>query len=484
MKESLRRMLGAASTLLLIGLFVVAAAPASAGEMDLRIKALEQELTQLKGEQIELKQDALAAKAALPSFKYRPGRGLLIEGADRSWGLRFFLQYMPYMSFWDKNRPRGGAVNGVYHIRRARPRFWYYWDKGFHEFDFWVDIANSGGSGGGSWNAFKANYTAHFEKLNPWFPAFTMGANPSFWLNRQDTNMGSGTAGRSEFTMLSQGNGVVLGTQNRGIRLDWRRLPVGPASVRLNLGYSLLGINAFNSGSGSGLKNDSKTFTWGLGVEPFRKMKNKWIKGIEVSFGGVVRNFAVDSAGGYNIRTLQTRMQRISLIRTDARDAGSQYYTMGFGYRVGPYRLRSSFGVDNSHRETGLRGDDGSSIRGRDFQLLHEIFIWSKKGGFFTGSPRTPSIMISPKYNRTNVRAPNAMAGCSTATTGCQGAYAIDTGVALWYFTGRSTMNFGIVWDHWRVNKANVDVDTRIDKGKTGRSAKWNTITLIMRTTW
>jgi len=41
MKESLKRIVGTASTLFLIGLFVVAAAPAGADEVDLRIKALE-----------------------------------------------------------------------------------------------------------------------------------------------------------------------------------------------------------------------------------------------------------------------------------------------------------------------------------------------------------------------------------------------------------------------------------------------------------
>ncbi|HWH77458.1 MAG TPA: hypothetical protein VNT76_08805, partial [Candidatus Binatus sp.] len=57
-------------------------------DMDGRIQALEQELSQLKEQQVELKKEATAAAAAMPSFSYRPGNGLNIEAADKSWGLR------------------------------------------------------------------------------------------------------------------------------------------------------------------------------------------------------------------------------------------------------------------------------------------------------------------------------------------------------------------------------------------------------------
>ncbi len=96
MKESLTRMLGTASTLLLIGLFVVAVAPARA-DVEKRIKALEEELTQLKGAQMDLKvtaEDALAQKAKLPTFGYRPGRGLTIRAADKSWSWNMAYRFM------------------------------------------------------------------------------------------------------------------------------------------------------------------------------------------------------------------------------------------------------------------------------------------------------------------------------------------------------------------------------------------------------
>jgi len=50
-----------------------------AQSVDEKIKTLEQELSQLKDQQVELKKEATAAAAALPSFEYRPGNGLNIE---------------------------------------------------------------------------------------------------------------------------------------------------------------------------------------------------------------------------------------------------------------------------------------------------------------------------------------------------------------------------------------------------------------------
>jgi hypothetical protein len=75
-----------------LAVFLLAAGTVRAQSVDEKIKALEQELTQLKDQQIELKKEATAAVAAMPSFSYRPGNGLNIEAADKSWGVRFTLE--------------------------------------------------------------------------------------------------------------------------------------------------------------------------------------------------------------------------------------------------------------------------------------------------------------------------------------------------------------------------------------------------------
>ena len=74
--------------LALLSAALFAAAPAFAQSVDDKIKSLEQELTQLKDQQVEMKKEATAAAAALPTFSYRPGNGLNIEAADKSWGFR------------------------------------------------------------------------------------------------------------------------------------------------------------------------------------------------------------------------------------------------------------------------------------------------------------------------------------------------------------------------------------------------------------
>src|SRR5262245_61811699 len=76
--------------LLLAGFFVSAAAKAQT--VDDKIKALEEELLSLKSQQMELKKEATAAAAALPSFSYRPGNGVDMTAADKSWGLRFTIE--------------------------------------------------------------------------------------------------------------------------------------------------------------------------------------------------------------------------------------------------------------------------------------------------------------------------------------------------------------------------------------------------------
>ncbi|HUF43566.1 MAG TPA: hypothetical protein VMR20_16550, partial [Verrucomicrobiae bacterium] len=80
---------------------VLAAGTARAQSVDEKIQALEAELTQLKDQQIELKKEATAAAAAMPSYSYRPGNGLLIEAADKAWSFRTSLEGHMRMYFMD-----------------------------------------------------------------------------------------------------------------------------------------------------------------------------------------------------------------------------------------------------------------------------------------------------------------------------------------------------------------------------------------------
>src|ERR1044072_9187030 len=78
--------------LTVLTVFLFAAGTVRAQSVDDKSKSLEQELSQLKDQQIEMKKEATAAAAALPTFSYRPGNGLNIEAADKSWGFRATLE--------------------------------------------------------------------------------------------------------------------------------------------------------------------------------------------------------------------------------------------------------------------------------------------------------------------------------------------------------------------------------------------------------
>ena len=109
----------AAVDLLLVAMLLFAV-PAGAQSVDDKIKALEQELSSLKSQQMELKKEATAAAAALPSFSYRPGNGLNIEAADKSWGIRFSMETDVRMLF-ESGQDAVGRTNGEIMLRRWRP---------------------------------------------------------------------------------------------------------------------------------------------------------------------------------------------------------------------------------------------------------------------------------------------------------------------------------------------------------------------------
>src|SRR4030095_4252308 len=106
--------------LALLSAVLFAAAPARAQSVDDKIRTLEQELMQLKEQQIELKKEATAAAAAMPTFSYRPGNGLNIEAADKSWGLRSTLEAHVRMYFM-AGKDQYGRTNGELELRRFRP---------------------------------------------------------------------------------------------------------------------------------------------------------------------------------------------------------------------------------------------------------------------------------------------------------------------------------------------------------------------------
>ena len=94
----------------LLAAFLLAAGTVQAQSVSDKISALEQELQQLKESQIELKKEATAAAAAMPSFSYRPGNGMMIEAADKSWSFRHSFEAHMRYNFESRVATRSAAA--------------------------------------------------------------------------------------------------------------------------------------------------------------------------------------------------------------------------------------------------------------------------------------------------------------------------------------------------------------------------------------
>src|SRR6478672_9422900 len=95
----------------MLAAFFFAAGTVRAQSVDQKIQSLEQELSQLKEQQVELKKEATAAAAAMPSFSYRPGNGLNIEAADKSWALRSTVE-AHFRYLFESGRDQVGRSRG------------------------------------------------------------------------------------------------------------------------------------------------------------------------------------------------------------------------------------------------------------------------------------------------------------------------------------------------------------------------------------
>src|SRR5262249_41618720 len=122
---------------------LVTAASARAQSVDEKIKALEQELSTLKSQQMELKKEATAAADALPAFNYRPGNGVSITAADKSWAIRFSID-AHLRTLFESGQDAVGRTNGEIMLRRFRPTIFYCIDNCLYEIEMTWDMDGLG----------------------------------------------------------------------------------------------------------------------------------------------------------------------------------------------------------------------------------------------------------------------------------------------------------------------------------------------------
>ena len=399
--------------LALLAAVLFAAAPASAQSVDDKIKTLEQELTQLKAQQIELKKEATAAAAALPTFEYRPGNGLEIEAADKSWGLRFTIETHFRMLF-ESGRDQIGRTNGEIMGRRFRPGILYCINNCLWEIEATLDL-DGFGTGTGK-NATATDFgsilqrgavTFNAQELHPWLPSVQFGMEVQNAAGGSLARQGSGSVGaQAEYDLHTRNNGFNTGRAGQGVVLNWDDRSLSGIGIPGRIGKFQLGMSSVAEGD-DGLSSftDRKDFNAYLSIQPFSQIKNKWISGLTFEYGSWFCN--VDNRAQEN-GCSRYRVQdhgdggRQTLFDSGADSIGDGLHVAhgpGIVYNVGPYTLRAMGSFQRSEDRGVTRGRKKS----QNFLIGHDLYLWSPKG-FLTGSATTPgSILVGTHFERVDM---------------------------------------------------------------------------------
>lgn len=482
--------------LALLSAALFAGAPASAQSVDEKIKAMEQELEQLKEQQIELKKEATAAAAALPNFSYRPGGGLSIEAADKAWSINFGLEGHMRMNF-QAGRDQAGRTNGEVMGRRFRMQNNYCLNNCFYEISLRYD-----NDGFGTNSALQRGQMAiHLEQINPWMPTvrFGMDGEMAISLYRQ----GSGNTGaQSEYDLVSRNNALNTGRYGNGITLGWDNIDIPTGRMQF-----MFGMGSFGEGDdGASSNTDRKDFAVYGRVEPFTKMKNKWIEGLGLEYmgwwcnadprrtGNVASGTPVNGASTTDNLSACRRLRvqdhgdggRQTLFQFDpttGRD--TQFYNhVGMGWRVGPYWFRAMRTMQN-HNFAKNRPVTGVDAEARGFLLAHDLFLWSPKG-WLTGDTATPgSILIGTHFERADYSC--GAANCAAGSEFSRNRILLREW-DLWYFLpNRISIGGSVLWydaSNLRSGRTQAQENLGVSRAGTSRRGKggdWTDMNLNVR---
>jgi hypothetical protein len=447
--------------------FFILATFAEAQSVDEKIKTLEQELTQLKEQQVELKKEATAAAAALPTFEYRPGNGLNIEAADKAWGLRFTVEtYFRYE--FESGRAHVGRTEGELMGRRFRPGVLYCINNCLWEIEATLDLDGFGtGNGKNSTNTAtnsilqRGAVNFHAEDLHPWLPTVQFGMEVQNAHGGSLARQGSGATGaQAEYDLLTRNDGFNTGRAGQGMVLNWNDRSLSGIGIPGRIGKFQVGMSSIGEGD-DGLSSfkDRKSFNAYLSIQPFSEVKNKWISGLTFEYGSWFCNVDLRGDNGCDRYRIQDHGDggRQTLFDTGAGSIGDGLTTaMGPGvvWSVGPYTLRAMGSFEQSADRGGTRGKK----RAHNFLIGHDLFLWSPKG-FLTGSATTPgSILVGTHFERNDLSVDcNGSSGIPCSAVVASGGSALLNQFHrnrimlrewdLWYFIApRMSMGINVLW--------------------------------------
>ncbi len=456
----------------MLAALLLAAVPVAAQNVDEKIQALEQELSSLKSQQMELKKEATAAAAALPTFSYRPGNGVNIEAADKSWGIRFSMETGLRMLF-ESGQDAIGRTNGEILLRRWRPYFYYCIDNCLYEIETAFDM-----DGFGTGNAKNSTNTGtssimqkgilhvHFENLNPFLPTLDVGGDVSGLSFGTARRGSSATSAQLEYDLLTRNIGPNTGRAGWGIVFNWDDRSLSGIGIPGRIGRYQASMASISEGDDNlSSFTDRKDFGTYLSIYPMSQLKNKWLRGFMWEFAGWFCNVdqrqqAVNGCNRMRIRD-NGDAARQTLFDTGNNSIGKGLFTTfttGITWTFGPYKLRA-MGAWAQAADGNFSGCSGlpnvpagctpnkrGEKRAHDFLIGNDLFLWSPKG-FLTGSANTPgSILVGTSFQRTDVscatpRCPNINGGQFH-----RGAYLVREW-DLWYFLApRMSIGGGIMW--------------------------------------
>jgi len=440
---------------------LLAAVPAWAQSVDDKIKALEQELGQLKSQQMELKKESTAAAAALPSFSYRPGNGVDITAADKSWGVRFSME-AHIRALFESGQDAVGRTNGEVMLRRWRPSFFYCIDNCLYEIEMTFDndgfgTGNAKDSVGGVGSILQRGVVHfHLENLNPFLPTVDIGGDisTSFSLSRQ----GSSAVGtQMDYDLLSRNFGPNTGRAGWGYVFNWDDRSLSGIGIPGRIGRYQFAMASINEGDDNlSSFTDRKDFMNYISVFPFSELKNKWLQGFMFEFGAWLCN--VDQRATVDNGCNRLRIQdngdsaRQTLFDTGANSIGEGLATLispGITWEIGPYRLRamgSWMQAEDGNFTPGPVAAKQGKKRGHDWMIGHDLYLWSPKG-FLTGSANTPgSVLVGTHFERTDVSCDRPRCPAINGGQFHRGTYVIREW-DLWYFIApRMSIGGSLLW--------------------------------------
>jgi hypothetical protein len=474
----------------MLAAWLLAAVPAGAQSVDNKIKALEEELGRLKAEQdkvkseqLELKREATAAAAALPTFTYRTGF-LGITAADKSWQISFSHEFHAHMYNWVDGNDSDGFTTGDIFLRRNRPFIYYCWEDCLYEIGWGADM-DDGDITASQTSLFRFN----FDQLNPYFPSLEIsdkGNQAVSYVSRS-----SSSSARLELTrdLLSDSGYDTL--SHAAIGVGWLNTPVWTGDFML---WSEMRVGA---GYNQNVNSDTDRKQWFLkaGTRPFSKTKSKWLQRLKVGIGWT--SWSTDdrssaAGGGASNKRLRLRTDdrigRIALMDTGGAVpiGGGLNYALfpGAEWGVGPYlfRVEAARSFYDNKKNPILGGND---IQGWAWSLQNELFVWSPKG-FLTGTANTRhAVQLGFSFARADMdcgTGADCVPGASTSSKG----HMLQKQFDVWYYI-RPGLSVGGWMNFW--STPNMPTTLQRDVGcvkntanaSVGRDCDWYSLNLGLR---